>query len=356
MFNLENTASYLDLSPLDPMSPVELAFQYIYEHNLPYLNAEQIPEVQQFLGDDPAAQHILTNICNNLQKDSLLKSTTFFDADVSVLVQTHLRYHPPTMHSHDFYEIQYLLKGSLQQTIRGTDITLHAGDFCFITPYVEHALGICDRNTILVNLLIKREAFANALLNLLSFSNLISDYFMNSLYLEESIPFLINHSGSDSIILYQVLHMLATERNVGPYVQHLKELKFGELFFTILQEHPHDFEADTQPSRTNQKVLDILNYIQQNYTTVTLSSLADYFGYNSTYLSRMLQKHTHRSFTEMIHELRFNKALELIRSSEKSIEEIILEVGYTDRTYFYREFKRRFHSTPAEWRHGKYIY
>ena len=44
------------------------------------------------------------------------------------------------------------------------------------------------------------------------------------------------------------------------------------------------------------------------------------------------------------------KAIDLMNTSNMSIQDIIHTVGYNNVTFFYDQFKRRTGLTPAEWR------
>lgn len=335
---------------LMPMSPAEEALRYIYEHQLPCANGEKYPAVRSILSRDANAQRIVTNILNNLAGNGVLSEKIMFEADVDIRLSLHMRYHPLISHSHDFFEIQYALKGGFQQTIEGQDASLREGDFCFIAPHVRHNIHIFDPDTLMVNLLMRRQIFPDAFMDILSSSDLIAGFFMRALYESHTYPFLINHTGSDENIRFLMARLLETQKNHGRYTGNLLRTQVEELLLYILKDHGNDFSSKVINRKSSRNLLTILTFIQENYASVSLPMLAEQFGYNKSYLSRMLQEQTGKSFSQIVKELRFEHALQLLTTTNQSIEEIIYYTGYTDRTYFYREFKKIYHTSPAEYR------
>jgi YesN/AraC family two-component response regulator len=56
------------------------------------------------------------------------------------------------------------------------------------------------------------------------------------------------------------------------------------------------------------------------------------------------------TFKELLQEKKLGKAIELIRSTEYSIGEIMEFIGYENPTYFYKIFKERFGMTAREYK------
>ena len=85
----------------------------------------------------------------------------------------------------------------------------------------------------------------------------------------------------------------------------------------------------------------IAGFLRENYTdaTINLTSVAQQFGFNSSYLSRRFKQETGVSFVEYLMKCRMDRALELIKSGRKMFE-TANEVGMPDPNYFGRCFKK----------------
>jgi AraC-like DNA-binding protein len=94
-----------------------------------------------------------------------------------------------------------------------------------------------------------------------------------------------------------------------------------------------------------------LDYIASHFCDPSLSgsSLAEKLGISHRYLQRLLET-TGKTFTEHVNELRLDRAFSLLvtMDANKRVSDIALDVGYSDLTTFYTDFKSRFGDTPKQ--------
>lgn len=107
-------------------------------------------------------------------------------------------------------------------------------------------------------------------------------------------------------------------------------------------------------SPTRESVMDgILHYIQYNYQeNLKLGTIAELFGYNSSYLGKVFHKTTGKSFNAYLDEVRIESSKKLLLNEENKVYEIALLAGYTDVNYFHKKFKKYVGISPAEFRRG----
>ncbi|MGM0830580.1 MAG: response regulator transcription factor [Bacillota bacterium] len=110
----------------------------------------------------------------------------------------------------------------------------------------------------------------------------------------------------------------------------------------------HDESGEEKKSPIIQTVL---TYIHQNYSEdMSLKTLGHRFHINPIYLGQLFQKEVKDSFTKYLNHLRIDRAKKLLMNSHEKAGHIGKKVGYTDATYFYKQFKKYEHATPSEWR------
>ncbi|KYP16003.1 helix-turn-helix transcriptional regulator [Flavihumibacter sp. CACIAM 22H1] len=66
-------------------------------------------------------------------------------------------------------------------------------------------------------------------------------------------------------------------------------------------------------------------------------------------LYKKLKAVTNLSVNEFIKSMRLKKASELLKKNQYTINEITYAIGYSDRKYFSREFKRKYGQTPSDY-------
>lgn len=101
----------------------------------------------------------------------------------------------------------------------------------------------------------------------------------------------------------------------------------------------------------SENVSNVIAYIREHYQEkLTLSSLADLFGFNKTYLATCFKRETGSTVTSYINALRLEYARTLLSISNQEIGEICMSVGFTDQSYFSRIFKEKYELSPSDYR------
>ena len=77
---------------------------------------------------------------------------------------------------------------------------------------------------------------------------------------------------------------------------------------------------------------------------------ADYVGISETHLRRIFKQDFNISPIKYINCLKLDKAKNMLQSSNYTINEIALSVGYDDPYYFSRVFKRETGLSPSEYK------
>lgn len=94
-----------------------------------------------------------------------------------------------------------------------------------------------------------------------------------------------------------------------------------------------------------------LKYIEAHYTEhLTLTELADKIYVSQWYLSKLLNKYTGKSFSDLLNQTRVGKAEKLLQDPSLKIHEISDMLGFNDVTHFSRVFKKIKQVSPNEYR------
>jgi len=99
---------------------------------------------------------------------------------------------------------------------------------------------------------------------------------------------------------------------------------------------------------TLEKFNNVIDYINSNYcdSNISLSVLSKYSGINKTFLSSLFPIITGSNFTQYLHRLRIERAIEHIYGFNKNISEIAYSCGFETIRSFNNVFKSVMGTTP----------
>ena len=126
--------------------------------------------------------------------------------------------------------------------------------------------------------------------------------------------------------------------------------KKAEIFQNWLQQISGFLNAD-KITKNNYLTSQLIEYIRANYEKpLSLYSIADEFNRSTPYISRLIKQTTGKNFTDLLTDLRIQKAKELLKTSSYHVNEISHMVGYPNFRYFSRIFKQQTGMTPNDYR------
>lgn len=101
----------------------------------------------------------------------------------------------------------------------------------------------------------------------------------------------------------------------------------------------------------------LLKVIEENLDKEELGStlIADRMAMSSRQFYRKFKEISNTAPGDLIKSYRMEKAARLLLDEELSIQDVIMEVGISSRSYFYKEFTRRFGMTPKDYREQRNV-
>ncbi len=103
----------------------------------------------------------------------------------------------------------------------------------------------------------------------------------------------------------------------------------------------------------DERINSIINYIQENYLTVTLDDLSNQFYLSKPYLSKYIKEKSGMTFGENVKRIRLNKASTLLRNGNMKVEKVAEAAGYQNVEHFNRLFKKKYGMTPVQYRSSR---
>ncbi len=102
-----------------------------------------------------------------------------------------------------------------------------------------------------------------------------------------------------------------------------------------------------------ERIVEIISFIQTNYADVTLDTLAEHFHLSKPYLSKYIKEKAGMTFQDVVKEERMKRAKMMLKETPQTVETIAAIVGYENVEHFNRLFKKAYGITPVQYRKNK---
>ena len=272
------------------------------------------------------------------QKDFTLDEEIAYFGRSGVGASLHSETFNGISHRHAFFEVLYVLRGEVEEEVGGERVHLYEGDAIILNPAAVHTVTRCSApDDIAINLLVNREIFSQSFYSIILRDGRLDAFFNRSLTAHTS--FMEFHTPSEGIrrILEHLLYELFRPDTSEAVLESTLLLFFAELLRGYRAE-----DGDLQS--------DLLRYMAEHLSTVTLDGCAEHFGYHPKYFSSLVKKQHGIPFSALVKKMKLRLAESLLRFTDDSIEAIAERVGYRDPCSLYALFREAHETTPAEWR------
>ena len=250
---------------------------------------------------------------------------------------------PVNLHSHNYYEIVYVLTNSGTQYLAGTKrYTLQRGDIVIVPPGIGHKPLFPPELA---------EPYRRIVLWVSTeFADSVSRMLPNTTPPFSNQTFLLRTAGTPHEYLGQLFQKGLRE------AQEKKDYWQISLYGNTMQLLVECIRAAASPEnqlpRTEKPELldDVVTYIESHLAErITLADTASRFFVSESTIGQIFQKKMHVSFYHYVTQRRLIAAKSMILS-ESNLDALSEKVGFTDYSTFYRAFKKEFGISPREYR------
>ena len=252
---------------------------------------------------------------------------------------------PEEEHTHGFSELVYTLSGRGRHLVDGKEYYTGRGDLLLINYHSRHAVYPVE-DLRYVDIMLKPEYLSEALrgtedlfllLQLGEFADL-SDRV-------EREHMLLHFEGEERDRIEFLLHFTDTEqREKRPAHPLMLRSALSILLNTVFRKMA---EKQAKPA-VNQR---LLSYMDNNCAyPLSVSALAAECSYSPAHFSRLFKALTGKSPEAYLTEARLRRAKSLLLTTEKSVEQVCAESGFSDRTAFFKKFTLYTGLSPLQYR------
>lgn len=337
------------------MRKIEEQFKYLYEstHFRTVSSAITSEEFSAFL-QEHADDDLFRDAIDPEEYQSSLMEDDYFQTQLDVSAIENIRYMPAVIHQHQFFEIACVLSGNVQNFMDQKVMDLNAGDILIMPPGTRHGICTYQDDGILINILVRSTTFEQNFLNLIPDDDLLYSFFANALQpakSSKSTPYLLFRTGDDTILRRNVLDITREYSRNMRYRNTMLNSMLSIFFVNLMRYHEEQVESpEMGTSALSRDTILIIQYMQKNYSTITLKHLAEFFNYSERQMQRIILAATGCTFSENLLRLRMSHAAALLTQTDHSVSDIAGVLGYYDTSSFRHAFRAYYHETPQLYR------
>ena len=271
----------------------------------------------------------------------------------SIYLSKHNRFAPYPLHSHQFVEINYMLKGECDEIIEDEPIHLREGSVLMMDIGCKHSISELGKDDLMINLIFNNKNISFKFLDKThKKDSFVYQYLFNiSLKNKNKQKFIIFPQNND---INETMDDIINEYYSGyNYRSMIIDNYFNILLAKIIRNYPM-IEKEVYDTK-QQLLVDLLTEISNNYKTISLEQLSKRYDYTKQYLSSLIKQLTGHTFIQLRTRKRLEQAQYLLTSSDYPIAEICGLVGIHNQNSFYTKFKQQYHMMPNDYRKKNYL-
>lgn len=165
---------------------------------------------------------------------------------------------------------------------------------------------------------------------------------------------MIMHENDAPKLVDIVKTIMEEMRNKKPhYIEAVRSLEKAMLIEIIRldEQKTNKFMVESARTIKNTIIITVLKYVNQHYELpLRVSELADVCNMSETHFRRLFEENVNMSPMEYVNLVRIQKACDLIRKTNDSMDTIAGKCGFTTTSTFNRNFKKFLSTSPYQWK------
>mgnify|MGYP004669291839 FL=1 len=285
----------------------------------------------------------------NLNRSMVVDRKKLLESGKLIELRPHTRFIHFPKHTHNYVEVVYMCSGKTRHIINGSEVVLKQGELLFLSQNATQEIYPASENDIGVNFIVLPEFFDQTLSMIGDEASLIRDFIVDCLRNGSQNIRYLHFKVADILPIQNLIeNLIWMLLNTQPNKRRLNQTTMGLLFLHLM--NSTDKMEIGKEHEAQELILQVFRYIEDNYRDGELSELARENECDLYWLSRMIKQTTGKNYTELVQEKRLSQAAFLLSTTSLSIMDISLDVGYSNFSYFYRIFKKKFGVSPKDFR------
>ncbi len=282
----------------------------------------------------------------------------------SRIVSDFHRFNDRPLHQHSFFELLIVLKGSIMQKLEDKEYLYPAGTCCLVNQNIFHIEKyIGEAQLLFIGLSVnfirelleshktayfqKEETACNNSIFQFMDANIQSGDGKNYL---DFLPAYQNRKNIEELrkLSDALIHSMMFPRFGSTYI--IKGV-ICELFQYLDTKQFYHISKVKLHSSSDQLLFSRIGHLMEETDgRMSRSDLESALCYSGNYMNTIVNKYTGMNLHDYGLTFKLKKAASLLADTDKSISAIETQLGFTNRTHFYKMFRKKYGVTPGEYR------
>ena len=253
-----------------------------------------------------------------------------------------------TVHWHDFFELELVIKGRALHLLNGKTTPVGVGSMYLLTPADLHTL-LPDPDADDPHIRVINISFSDTIVSEPSFVEV------------QTLPSPLAAT-AEGVVLDELIAiaegLLRLNKSTDPHTEDIQRHLFLSVVFRFLQLYHMQHVAESEPEpkdkleREMSYVRNAVAYIRYNFRnpTLTVNSIATAVCLSPNYFGTIFKRHIGETCLSYIRKMRLNFAWALLQNSSLTISEIAEKCGYATVPYFISDFREAYGMPPKKHR------
>ena len=248
-------------------------------------------------------------------------------------------------HSHEYFQIYYVLRGSLLHVTEGNRGRLVKGDAFVIPPQKTHSVAD-EEDALFYTFSFTKEGLRSDYQTFPLVNRLLQD-----LCTLDSLPAKISIQSEEILFVEGLMEKMLREFQEKPlgYIDVIRAC--AVILLTVLARHHFESAPLSIPQSSNRaRILACIKFIDESFAEdLTLGDMAKWCTMSKSEFCKQFSSLSGTTFQKYLHSARIKHAVALLQGG-RSASTVYSLCGYNDFSTFHRNFKRIMGCTPLQYR------
>lgn len=252
---------------------------------------------------------------------------------------------PYKIHTHNYIEFVYGLQGESAHIVDRQEVILKSNQILIINKGAKHQNLLINNDCQLINFFVKSE-YVDEIVTYGVYDHMLARCCKQIFDIKRNSFVVLDFDVQNYLELINQDIMYLENRRSKFFNLKLKMLLSTIIFKAI------DIYGDSREEETEAEIYksDLWKYFSQHMHRASFSEFAKSHHMSNASMSKKIRKIFNLTYTELLQEYRIEQAKKYLINTDSLIDEIMIMVGYSNKTHFYKIFAEKVGCSPHEFR------